>query len=493
MEDSQVLLQYPCPRLVLLRDKSPTPLPSLAPIPAPSVAPMTMSPTEAPTARPSTEEPTGALRRIPSQAPNAATKEEDLRLIEHVDIKDRDFLHGLLLGLAGTVVISAVGLLCLRCPVTRARQKGEGEGHPPPPPRITVAVAVSNQDSSGPVSKGIMDGYDRHPHHLLADDSDAFTLANREHLDLANESTSITSLDVTPDEVIIEQSKLDHPERQQPEDGLGDGDSARASTIEVNCSILQEVLSDNSRHQQNQRNDISVAGPSLLQDEIKKNISNTVPSSSSAGLSTEPPGKEIMSTVFKSPGCNTFAGYPNMFDLPPFSPDTPVLTPSEFSAGATGQERQPQIQPFNMPESYQGILINDASFSSHDSETNICNHSFNVKQHSSQHNPDSLMDSDEDSSGGRYDPSTLDGLHDALDKYKNQSLERLRTEVEDTIDGVEGNMSLAVTRALTEPENLSGGLLLEQAENHGSFEASCLCETYDWLKKYNERAGLDSM
>merc|ERR1719253_109633 len=181
---------------------------------------MTMSPTEAPAARPSTEEPTGALRRIPSQAPNAATKEEDLRLIEHVDIKDRDFLHGLLLGLAGTVVISAVGLFCLRCPVTRARQKGEGEGHPPPPPRITVAVAVSNQDSSGPVSKGIMDGYDRHPHHLLADDSDAFTLANREHLDLANESTSITSLDVTPDEIIIiEQSKLDHPERQQPEDG----------------------------------------------------------------------------------------------------------------------------------------------------------------------------------------------------------------------------------------------------------------------------------
>ena len=99
-----------------------------------------------------------------------------------------------------------------------------------------------------------------------------------------------------------------------------------------------------------------------------------------------------------------------------------------------------------------------------------------------------------------YNPAAFDGSQDELDNYKNQDLETLRTNIEEVVDGVEGMMSLAMTRALTtEPDimvvdgnngGVSGGGTLDLpwagATDNGSIEASCLCETYDWLKMHTE-------
>ena len=103
---------------------------------------------------------------------------------------------------------------------------------------------------------------------------------------------------------------------------------------------------------------------------------------------------------------------------------------------------------------------------------------------------DNSVSLDDDNINGQdaYHPSALDGSNDELDNYKNQDLETLRTQIENAIDGVEGMMSLAMTRALTEPGDGRGSLDLPWmgASDNGSIEASCLCETYDWLKRHKE-------
>ena len=87
----------------------------------------------------------------------------------------------------------------------------------------------------------------------------------------------------------------------------------------------------------------------------------------------------------------------------------------------------------------------------------------------------------------------LDGSGDVLDSYKNQDLETLRTEIENRVDGAEGMLSLAVTRALTNPEeNSMDSLPWSGAQDDGVLEASCLWETYDWLKR-NENCSDDAV
>ena len=72
-------------------------------------------------------------------------------------------------------------------------------------------------------------------------------------------------------------------------------------------------------------------------------------------------------------------------------------------------------------------------------------------------------------------------------------LEALRTEIEDAVDGAEGMLGLAVTRALTDPEgNGADGLPWSGARDDGVVEASCLWETYDWLKR-NENCSDDAI
>jgi len=128
---------------------------------------------------------------------------------------------------------------------------------------------------------------------------------------------------------------------------------------------------------------------------------------------------------------------------------------SQAQQAVQAQQAQTQYQ-----ESYRGgaptnLMMADASFSS-DSEDELGN------------------------------PSAFDGSHDELDNYKNHDLEILRNTVEDAVEDVEGMLSLAMTRALTEGED---ALLPWGSEDSGSIEASCLFETYDWLKR-NEKSPL---
>jgi hypothetical protein len=72
---------------------------------------------------------------------------------------------------------------------------------------------------------------------------------------------------------------------------------------------------------------------------------------------------------------------------------------------------------------------------------------------------------------------------DVFDKYKNQVLEKLRNEVESTIDDVDGIMSLAMTRLLMEADGTQLDLSWVGAEDPASIEASCYFEAYEWRKQ----------
>ena len=99
---------------------------------------------------------------------------------------------------------------------------------------------------------------------------------------------------------------------------------------------------------------------------------------------------------------------------------------------------------------------------------------------------DASFSSDSDDDLGN--PSAFDGSNDELDNYKNRDLEMLRNTVEEAVDDVEGMLSLAMTQALTEGDDTE---LPWGSEDNGSIEASCLFETYDWLKR-NEESPLDT-
>eukprot|EP00986_Skeletonema_menzelii_P015926 scaffold12989_cov157-Skeletonema_menzelii.AAC.8 len=108
------------------------------------------------------------------------------------------------------------------------------------------------------------------------------------------------------------------------------------------------------------------------------------------------------------------------------------------------------------------------------------------------HAPANLMMADgsfsSDSEDELGNPSAMDGSIDELDNYKNNDLEILRDAVEEAVEDVEGMLSLAMTRALTEGDDAQ---LPWDSEDSGSIEASCLFETYDWLKR-NEESPLDT-
>ena len=73
---------------------------------------------------------------------------------------------------------------------------------------------------------------------------------------------------------------------------------------------------------------------------------------------------------------------------------------------------------------------------------------------------------------------------DEFDKYRCETLEQLRTEVEDTIANVDGMMSLAMTKIFTEMGRVELDLTWVGAEDLGSIEASCFCETLEWTKQH---------
>ena len=108
-----------------------------------------------------------------------------------------------------------------------------------------------------------------------------------------------------------------------------------------------------------------------------------------------------------------------------------------------------------------------------------------------------LMENREDSLSSESDdellsPQKMTGEnHDEFDKYKSQLLEKLRSEVEDTIADVDGMMSLAMTRMYMETEDTPLDLSWVGAEDLGSIEASCFCETYEWVRR-NDKTATDT-
>eukprot|EP00970_Alexandrium_tamarense_P008630 scaffold1637_cov195-Alexandrium_tamarense.AAC.21 len=139
---------------------------------------------------------------------------------------------------------------------------------------------------------------------------------------------------------------------------------------------------------------------------------------------------------------------------------------------------------------------NDGMDRDYDEEGNIGNGDY---LRDPPHNPaaDSIMSNPSmvsgagsfSSHGDGQEGVPLDPLQDEFDNYKNQSLEKIRNGVEESVYGAEGMMSLAMTRALMEEEgdvDVSWG----GAVDSESLEANMLCETNDWLRK-NENSSLD--
>jgi hypothetical protein len=133
------------------------------------------------------------------------------------------------------------------------------------------------------------------------------------------------------------------------------------------------------------------------------------------------------------------------------------------------------------PFSSQHMLINDASFRSAASSSND--------------------DSDDNDNDEKYyynnkiqpDMLELDGSTDEFDNYKNQDLEILRTAIEQSVNNVDMLLSLAITYAYTTSIPISTCLgWFGGEEHHSRIEASCLCDTYDWLKT-NELSTMDSV
>ena len=84
-------------------------------------------------------------------------------------------------------------------------------------------------------------------------------------------------------------------------------------------------------------------------------------------------------------------------------------------------------------------------------------------------------------------------LADEFDQYKDQNLEKVRNDVEEAVNGSDGMMSQAMTRALMDvddPLSATPEISWGATANSAEIEASALCEVNDFLKR-KEDAGLD--
>ena len=129
---------------------------------------------------------------------------------------------------------------------------------------------------------------------------------------------------------------------------------------------------------------------------------------------------------------------------------------------------------------FSHMLINDALLSSATSHENSDNDNDEKYVHGR-----SFVEYDDsnDHYNEEIQPDMLDGSTDELDNYKNQDLEILRTAIEQSVNDVDMLISLAVTYAYTTSTTMSTCLgWFGGEEHHSRIEASCLCDTYDWLK-----------
>ena len=158
---------------------------------------------------------------------------------------------------------------------------------------------------------------------------------------------------------------------------------------------------------------------------------------------------------------------------------------NDASSTAVGGESEMTMDRNNasdghLPPFSQHMLINDASFRSAASfnDNNDNDNDDSNYYYSNKIQPDMLL---------------LDGSTDEFDNYKNQDLELLRTAIEQSINNVDMQLSLAITYAYTTSIPISTCLgWFGGEEHHSRIEASCLCDTYDWLKT-NELSTMDSV
>lgn len=77
-------------------------------------------------------------------------------------------------------------------------------------------------------------------------------------------------------------------------------------------------------------------------------------------------------------------------------------------------------------------------------------------------------------------------LADEFDQYKDQNLEKMRSDIEGTVTGVDGMMSQAMTRALMDDDERDvdrNELFWGGKGDPIEIEATVLCEVNDWLKR----------
>ncbi|CAB9501929.1 expressed unknown protein [Seminavis robusta] len=79
---------------------------------------------------------------------------------------------------------------------------------------------------------------------------------------------------------------------------------------------------------------------------------------------------------------------------------------------------------------------------------------------------------------------------DELDRFKDQNLEKMRSDVEDNVTGMDGMMSQALTMALMPGGDNASGLLWAGASDPMQIEANALWEVTDWMKR-NEGSSVD--
>lgn len=85
-------------------------------------------------------------------------------------------------------------------------------------------------------------------------------------------------------------------------------------------------------------------------------------------------------------------------------------------------------------------------------------------------------------------------LADEFDQYKDQNLEQMRSEVMSNLNGADGMMSQAMTRALMDDEDAAvnpNELYWGGSGDATEIEASALCEVNDWLKRKGQVPGLE--
>ncbi len=85
-------------------------------------------------------------------------------------------------------------------------------------------------------------------------------------------------------------------------------------------------------------------------------------------------------------------------------------------------------------------------------------------------------------SGSDIEYDGTDNLADEFDRYKDQNLEKMRMEVQDSLSDADAMMSQALTNALMDDMDEDEDTVASVAVDPAEVEASVLCEMNDWLK-----------